>query len=296
MGELTRRLTLNALVMPLQHRRPRPHPLHHSDRACQYASADYQHALRQRDSVCRMSRKRHCRDNDPAAARRSWRFDEPPGDRPQLMPSSSPIWSSAAPPLRRASACATTARAMASELRIGPRTPAPLETRQRFPQDLAIAFHAPSLGRERRSPSGDDVTRAQANTAVFKYIEAFSTPSPLERALPQPNRLRESGNSTRCTCGIVMSSTKPGEFQTYGKEGRRRHHGGIRASAVRGCTSRVLLRRGRVEHPHGVPPRATPHTFPGQVPFRSTRVGVFYDSASRAAPPRLDFGHGRSAP
>jgi len=64
MGErLTRDLTLNALDMALTHRRPEAGLLHHSDRGCQYASADYQRALRQRGLVCSMSRKGDCWDN-----------------------------------------------------------------------------------------------------------------------------------------------------------------------------------------------------------------------------------------
>lgn len=64
MGErLTRQLTLDALDMALTHRRPEAGLLHHSDRGCQYASADYQRALRQRGLVCSMSRKGDCWDN-----------------------------------------------------------------------------------------------------------------------------------------------------------------------------------------------------------------------------------------
>jgi transposase InsO family protein len=56
-------LVLDALAMALGMRQPRPGLLHHSDRGSQYASHDYQHALRARGIICSMSRKADCWDN-----------------------------------------------------------------------------------------------------------------------------------------------------------------------------------------------------------------------------------------
>ncbi len=57
------RLTLGALEMALDRRRPPPGLLHHSDRGCQYASAEYQLALRKHGITCSMSRVGDCWDN-----------------------------------------------------------------------------------------------------------------------------------------------------------------------------------------------------------------------------------------
>jgi transposase InsO family protein len=54
---------LSALEMAVRRRRPRRGLVHHSDRGCQYASADYQSALRGLGIVCSMSRKGDCWDN-----------------------------------------------------------------------------------------------------------------------------------------------------------------------------------------------------------------------------------------
>jgi transposase InsO family protein len=60
---LSRELALRALDMALTTRRPLSGLVHHSDRGCQYASADYQHALAANGLVCSMSRKGDCWDN-----------------------------------------------------------------------------------------------------------------------------------------------------------------------------------------------------------------------------------------
>jgi len=60
---LARELVLSALEMALYGRSPGAGLLHHSDRGSQYASGDYQRALRQRGIVCSMSRKGDCWDN-----------------------------------------------------------------------------------------------------------------------------------------------------------------------------------------------------------------------------------------
>jgi putative transposase len=56
-------LVLAALAGALRRRRPLPGLLHHSDQGSQYASYDYQAALRHHGIVCSMSRRGHCWDN-----------------------------------------------------------------------------------------------------------------------------------------------------------------------------------------------------------------------------------------
>lgn len=56
-------LTLQALQIALQARRPAPGLVHHSDRGAQYASADYQELLDRRGMICSMSRAGNCLDN-----------------------------------------------------------------------------------------------------------------------------------------------------------------------------------------------------------------------------------------
>jgi putative transposase len=56
-------LVLAAWNMALTHRQPAPNLVFHSDRGCQYASADFRHALAQRNALASMSRKACCYDN-----------------------------------------------------------------------------------------------------------------------------------------------------------------------------------------------------------------------------------------
>ena len=64
MGEnIDRHLVLRALDMALVGRGPPAGLIHHSDRGSQYASDDYQAALRPRGITCSMSRKGDCWDN-----------------------------------------------------------------------------------------------------------------------------------------------------------------------------------------------------------------------------------------
>ncbi|MGQ0641249.1 MAG: IS3 family transposase, partial [Gemmatimonadaceae bacterium] len=60
---LDQQLALGALQMALQHRRPAPGGLHHSDRGVQYASAAYQALLRSAGFTGSMSRLGDCWDN-----------------------------------------------------------------------------------------------------------------------------------------------------------------------------------------------------------------------------------------
>jgi transposase InsO family protein len=60
---LTTRLPLTALEMAVQRRHHGRGLLHHSDRGCQYTSAEYQHALYERGIAVSMSRKGNCWDN-----------------------------------------------------------------------------------------------------------------------------------------------------------------------------------------------------------------------------------------
>ena len=62
---ITRDLPLRALHMAAQRRRPPAGLIHHSDRGSQYASGDYQAALRTYGMICSMSRKGNCWDNAP---------------------------------------------------------------------------------------------------------------------------------------------------------------------------------------------------------------------------------------
>lgn len=56
-------LALSALRMALQHRRPAPGLIHHSDRGVQYASLAYRTLLAQHGAVASMSRRGDCWDN-----------------------------------------------------------------------------------------------------------------------------------------------------------------------------------------------------------------------------------------
>jgi len=56
-------LPLEALSMAVCDRQPPPGLVHHSDRGSQYASQDYQAALRRNGMLCSMSRKGDCWDN-----------------------------------------------------------------------------------------------------------------------------------------------------------------------------------------------------------------------------------------
>ena len=60
---LSTRLPLAALDMALRRRKPKAGLLHHSDRGCQYTSADYRAELQARGVEVSMSRKGNCWDN-----------------------------------------------------------------------------------------------------------------------------------------------------------------------------------------------------------------------------------------
>ena len=64
-SRMTGKLTLDALEMAVSRRGPEPGLSHHSNRGGQYASADYQRALRSHGMICSMSRKGDCWDNAP---------------------------------------------------------------------------------------------------------------------------------------------------------------------------------------------------------------------------------------
>jgi putative transposase len=80
---LSTRLPLAALDMALRRRKPRSGLLHHSDRGCQYTSAEYRNALADAGIAVSMSRRGNCWDNAVAESffatlktelvyRRSW--------------------------------------------------------------------------------------------------------------------------------------------------------------------------------------------------------------------------------
>ncbi len=56
-------LVLNALENAIARRSPPPGLLHHSDRGCTYASAEFQRVLRAHEFECSMSRRGNCWDN-----------------------------------------------------------------------------------------------------------------------------------------------------------------------------------------------------------------------------------------
>jgi len=60
---MSTRLPLKALDMAIRRRRPRAGLLHHSDRGCQYTSAEYRGTLAQLGVEVSMSRKGNCWDN-----------------------------------------------------------------------------------------------------------------------------------------------------------------------------------------------------------------------------------------
>jgi transposase InsO family protein len=60
---IDRSLTLRALAMALQRRKPGSELLHHTDRGSQYAATDYQLELEAARIRCSMSRKGNCYDN-----------------------------------------------------------------------------------------------------------------------------------------------------------------------------------------------------------------------------------------
>jgi len=60
---MTKELPLRALHMAAQHRRPPIGLIHHTDRGSQYASKEYQNALKSYGMVCSMSAKGRCYDN-----------------------------------------------------------------------------------------------------------------------------------------------------------------------------------------------------------------------------------------
>lgn len=62
---MERSLVLDALQMALASRKPAAGLLCHSDRGSQYASGDYQKALKKAEAVSSMSRKGNCYDNAP---------------------------------------------------------------------------------------------------------------------------------------------------------------------------------------------------------------------------------------
>lgn len=60
---INRQLTLRALHMATQRRRPPVGLIHHTDQGSQYASGDYQKALKSYGMICSMSAKGRCYDN-----------------------------------------------------------------------------------------------------------------------------------------------------------------------------------------------------------------------------------------
>jgi len=64
-ARITSQLTIDALTMALQRRRPGAALVHHSDRGSQYASGDYRIVLSKHKIISSMSRKGNCYDHAP---------------------------------------------------------------------------------------------------------------------------------------------------------------------------------------------------------------------------------------
>ena len=62
-SRITRQLTIDALQMAIDQRKPVHGLVHHSDRGSQYASAEYRKILSAYGIACSMSRKGDCYDN-----------------------------------------------------------------------------------------------------------------------------------------------------------------------------------------------------------------------------------------
>lgn len=83
---INRQLCLDALRMGIWRRKPKRGLLFHSDRGVQYASKDFQKALKKAGMTCSMSRKGNCWDNAPVESffstlKRELFFEEPVFDR-----------------------------------------------------------------------------------------------------------------------------------------------------------------------------------------------------------------------
>ena len=64
-ARMTQELAINALKMAIQHRRPAPGLIHHSDRGSQYCAKAYRAILQKNGLVASMSRKGNCYNNAP---------------------------------------------------------------------------------------------------------------------------------------------------------------------------------------------------------------------------------------
>jgi len=64
-SSITRELALDALWMAVRQCNPQVGLIHHSDRGVQYASEEYQNALKSYDMRCSMSCRGNCYDNAP---------------------------------------------------------------------------------------------------------------------------------------------------------------------------------------------------------------------------------------
>ena len=64
-ARMTQDLAISALNRALQHRRPPPGLIHHSDRGSQYCAKAYRALLEKNGLVASMSRKGNCYDNAP---------------------------------------------------------------------------------------------------------------------------------------------------------------------------------------------------------------------------------------
>lgn len=61
--QLNRQLVIDALTMAIEHRRPAPGLIHHTDQGVVYATSLYRAILKQHGMIASMSRKGKCLDN-----------------------------------------------------------------------------------------------------------------------------------------------------------------------------------------------------------------------------------------
>jgi putative transposase len=60
---INQQLVIDALIMAIKQRNPKPGLIHHSDQGIQYSGANYQEILKVYDMIASMSRKGNCYDN-----------------------------------------------------------------------------------------------------------------------------------------------------------------------------------------------------------------------------------------
>jgi putative transposase len=62
-NQMNRQLVIDALMMAIDHRRPRPGLVHHTDQGVVYSTSAYRAVLKEHEMLASMSRKGNCHDN-----------------------------------------------------------------------------------------------------------------------------------------------------------------------------------------------------------------------------------------